>query len=175
MSNTTARSAELDIEDPRCLVGFSKRILLFQSVRQVLYTVLIVIILNLITYSIIILPFRNVAAYVGATFGLVIALASYLWRVFPHELTISDPRFVLHPEKVEAIISRIFREESRSSTTITYKEKIHPALTWNEATVVLMRSPHSLRVVGPEISLKWLRKRLLKFSMQDSNGKTGSE
>ena len=154
--------SEVGITKPRCLVKFSNRLLLFQSYRQLLYAVVIFLFVNLVIDYI--LPFHSIISYLGAALFSFISILLYLWQLFPHEMIIFDTRFVQHPDQVEIIIQKIFREVSRSPTTILYRENVPAALSWPEARVELTKLSHAVKIIGPQVTLSWLRKRLLEIS-----------
>lgn len=109
------------------------------------------------------LPFHSLLSYIGVAVGSCISVFVYLWHLFPHEMLILDPRLIQHPEQLDRVIKRVFREEAYSPPTTTYRENVPQALTWNEARVQVTRLPRSIRVTGPGTTLSWLRKRLAKI------------
>jgi hypothetical protein len=63
-------------------------------------------------------------------------------------------------DEIEANISKIMKEVSRTPTPIMYKENLPDILTWDEASVSVTLHPDATKIVGPGITLSWLRRRL---------------
>jgi hypothetical protein len=154
------------METPRCRVGTLRRMLLFQSPTQFAYSMIIILVVNLVLDTA--LPFHTLESYIGAAVCSSLAIGVYLWKIFPHEMKVSTSELANAQQKVEGILTKVFREVSRTPAFVVYKEKVPDFLTWNEARVEVATSPGTIQIVGPGITLTWTHRRLKRMAAASS-------
>jgi hypothetical protein len=146
------------MDNPKCTVIFSRRLLLIQSYKQLAYVITIVLTINIVVD--VTLPFHSIFSYVGTAVASSLSIAIYLWRIFPHEMIVHNSEISSAQDEIEANLSKIMKEVSGTPTTIMYKENLPDFLTWDEARVSATLHPEATKIVGSGITLSWLRRRL---------------
>lgn len=155
------------VRPPKCLVPFRRRLLLFQSYRQLAYTIVIILVVNLILD--LILPFHNFESYLGVFLFSTAAVAYYNWWVFPYELIVDTNQWPQAVPLVVACVEKFFKEVRREGPTTLYAENLPEYLTWDEARVLVTVEPHKMRVVGPGMMVSRLYRRLeQELKLQDA-------
>lgn len=148
------------LQPPRCIVPFKKRLHIFQSYRQLAYTILIILSVNVVLD--LLLPFHNVDSYAGTFLLSTAAVLYYNWKVFPYELIIDMSQWPQAPPLVIAHIERFFKEIKREGRTTIYAENLPEFLTWDEARIMVTMESAYMRVVGPGMMLSRLYKQLMR-------------
>lgn len=131
---------------------------MFQSTKQMLYSIVIILVANAVVDAV--LPFKSFLGYLGVAIGSSISVLAYNWHVFPHEMRVRCSNILGCRAEVERILGRFFREHTRGDLIVTYKERLPEFLTWNEAMVEMKNVGQELIIVGPGMALFWLRKKL---------------
>ena len=145
-------------EKPRCCVPTIRRLRFFQSYWQLLYSVIIILLANLLVDFV--LPYHSIASYMGVLICSSACVLYYDWRVFPHEMVIEKDELPNASRLVQDQLLRLFRVVSTRGSTTVYRERLPELLTWDEARVEVTAFPDRQRVVGPGITLSWLYKQL---------------
>ncbi|SRR5579885_3605789 len=152
------RTAPRETARLHCDVPIRRRLLLFQSFKQFIYSIVIFIVVLLAIYELNI--FHGPYAYTGVIVGVFGAVSIYLWNLFPHKITIYKSMFPDAMDNIRLLLRKFRIIRTNDPKVFIYRENLPEIFTWREASVTVQEFDDKIVLIGPAPALAWLSKKI---------------